>query len=267
MGLAGGSRRPASPHSSSTTAHFRASGGEPRHLLDITRQHDDWRAAIEFARGLEGIDPERVALWGTSFSGGHVAVLAAEDKHVAAAISQAPYLDGVSALMAAGARNMLRLTAAGLRDEARRLAGRSPYMLPVVGPPGTPAAMNSPDAEPGYRALFPADVPFRNEVAARIALRIASFRPVRHAPQIACPWLICVADSDVITPPRPSLKAAGLAPRGEARRYPYGHFDVYVGTAFEEVVADQLEFLQRHLLRVRRFARRPAERQQEPARS
>jgi uncharacterized protein len=235
--------------------HFGASGGEPRQLLDIERQHEDWRAAIEFARGLDGIDRERVALWGTSFSGGHVAVLAAEDQHLAAAISQGPYLDGLWALRAAGPRNILRLTAAGLRDEAHRLAGRAPYMLPVVGPPGTPAAMNSPDAEPGYRALFPPDVHFRNEVAARAGLRIASYRPIRHAPRIACPWLVCVADDDVVTPPHPALKAAGLAPRGEARRYPYRHFDIYVGEAFEQLVADQVEFLQRHLLRVRRFAR------------
>jgi uncharacterized protein len=136
-------------------------------------------------------------------------------------------------------------------------------MLPVVGPPGTPAAMNSPDAEPGYRALFPSGVEFRNEVAARIGLRIASYRPIRHAQQITCPWLVCVGDDDVVTPPHPALKAAGLAPRGEARRYSARHFDIYMGETFEDVVADQLEFLERHLLRVRRFAR-PA---REPVRS
>src|SRR5436190_2131382 len=81
-----------------------------------------------------------------------------------------------------------------LRDELARMRGRPPYMLPVVGPPDTPAAMNSPDAEPGYRALFPPGVELRNEVAARIGLRIASYRPIRHASQITCPWLVCVGD-------------------------------------------------------------------------
>src|SRR5919202_566943 len=52
--------------------HFGASGGEPRQLLDVRRQLEDWRAAVAFARTVDGIDPERVALWGTSFSGGHV---------------------------------------------------------------------------------------------------------------------------------------------------------------------------------------------------
>src|SRR3954468_339486 len=114
--------------------HFGSSGGEPRQLLDIERQLDDWRAAIAFARGLDGIDAARVALWGTSFSGGHVAVLAAEDQSVAAAISQGTYVDGPATLMALGPRNMLRLAGAGLRDEAARLLGRPPYMLPVVAP-------------------------------------------------------------------------------------------------------------------------------------
>jgi dienelactone hydrolase len=240
--------------------HFGDSGGEPRQLLDIKRQLADWRAAVAFARELDGIDPDRVAVWGTSFSGGHVAVIAAEDHRLAAAVSQGPFLDGIWALRAAGPRNILRLTAAGLRDEARRLRGRGPFMLPVVGPPGSLAAMNSPDAEPGYRALFEDDSQFRNEVAARIGLKVGMYRPIRHAARIACPWLVCVADRDVVTPPEPALAAAAKAPRGEVRRYPVGHFDIYVGETFEQVAADQVAFLEQHLLsdtggRDRRFAR------------
>ena len=49
--------------------HFGDSGGQPRQLLDIGRQLDDWRAAIAFARSLEEVDGDRIGLWGTSFSG------------------------------------------------------------------------------------------------------------------------------------------------------------------------------------------------------
>src|SRR4051794_17314073 len=116
--------------------HFGASGGQPRQLLDIDLQLDDWRAAIARVRGLHGIDPDRVALWGSSFSGGHVAGLAAEDHGVAAAVSQGAFLDGLWVLRAAGARNALRMTVAGLRDEAARLLRRPPYTIPIVGRPG-----------------------------------------------------------------------------------------------------------------------------------
>ena len=35
--------------------HFGASGGEPRQLLDIRRQLEDWRTALAYARGLDGV--------------------------------------------------------------------------------------------------------------------------------------------------------------------------------------------------------------------
>jgi dienelactone hydrolase len=228
--------------------HFGDSGGEPRQLLDIPRQLDDWRCAVAFARSVEGVDPQRVAIWGTSFSGGHVIEIAAEDHRIAAAVSQAPFVDGLSALGAAGPRNMLRLTVAGLRDELARLRGRPPHRIPVVGPRGTVAVMNSPDAEPGYRALFSTRDEFRNEVAARVGLRVGTYRPIRHAARVACPWLVVVADRDAVTPPGSALKAAARAPRSEVRRFDAEHFDIYVGDTFERVVADELAFLERHLL-------------------
>lgn len=55
---------------------FGESEGEPRQVLDIAMQHEDWRAALRFARSLEGIDHTRVVAWGTSFSGGHVITVA-----------------------------------------------------------------------------------------------------------------------------------------------------------------------------------------------
>jgi len=93
--------------------HFGASTGEPRQLLDIGRQHDDYRAVVAWARRLHGIDPDRIVLWGSSFSGGHVLAVAAGDPRVAAVISQAPFTDAIPALMRVPLKNAVRLTAAG----------------------------------------------------------------------------------------------------------------------------------------------------------
>ena len=93
--------------------HFGASTGEPRQLLDIGRQHDDYRAVVAWARRLDGIDPDRIVLWGSSFSGGHVLAVAAGDPRVAAVISQAPFTDAIPALMRVPLKNAVRLTAAG----------------------------------------------------------------------------------------------------------------------------------------------------------
>jgi dienelactone hydrolase len=40
--------------------HFGDSSGEPRTLMRAGRQRDDWRAAIAYARSLEGVDAERI---------------------------------------------------------------------------------------------------------------------------------------------------------------------------------------------------------------
>jgi fermentation-respiration switch protein FrsA (DUF1100 family) len=228
--------------------HFGDSGGEPRQLLDIGRQHDDWRAAIAFARSLPEVDAEQIVAWGTSFGGGHVAVIAADDDRLAAAISQNPFVDGPATLRALGPVSAARLTVAGVRDEFARLRRKVPYRLPIVGPPGTTAAMTTPDADPGYRAMYDGDEEsFVNWVAGRIALRVGFYRPGRRAEQIACPWLVQVSEDDAITPAMPALAAAARAPWSEVKRYPGGHFDIYVGEGFERAVADQVAFLERVL--------------------
>ncbi len=229
--------------------HFGASGGEPRNLLDIRRQHGDWRAAVSYARGLDGIDPGAIALWGTSFSGGHVIELAAGDERIAAVVAQIPFVDGLGNLVRLAPGLALRLAAAGLRDQAGALAGRAPYMVASVGPPGSTAFMNSPDAEPGFRSLDPLGSTWRNEAPARIALRVGTYRPTRKADRVRCPILFVIADDDVITPPGLAAKAAARAPLAEVRRYPGGHFDSYAGELFERVVADETEFLVRQLRR------------------
>ena len=74
--------------------HFGASGGEPRQLLDIGRQLADWRAAVAYARARF----DRVALFGSSFAGGHVLAVGT-DPGIAAVVSQCPMTDGFLATL------------------------------------------------------------------------------------------------------------------------------------------------------------------------
>ena len=83
---------------------FAASGGSPRQLVSASRQRQDYQAAIAAARQLPGVDPERIVLWGISFSGGHVIRIAAEEGRIAAVMSVTPAVDGV-AVLAQLARN------------------------------------------------------------------------------------------------------------------------------------------------------------------
>jgi len=227
--------------------HFGASPGEPRQLLDIGRQRADYRAAIVHARSLDWADPARIALFGTSFSGGHVISVGAADARIAAIVAQCPFTDGMASLPKLGARNIALATAAGLRDRARALAGRSPHYMPAVGAPGTLAVMSTPDAQPGFAGITPPGSTWENRVAARVALTVGLDRPGRAAAQLTAPILFCVCEHDTITPAATTLKHAARAPHAEIRRYASGHFEIYIGELFERAVADQTEFLTRTL--------------------
>jgi dienelactone hydrolase len=229
---------------------FGDSTGEPRQLVHWRRHREDYKAAIAFARTLDGVDPERIVLWGSSYSGGHVIAEAADDPRIAAVISQAPAVDGLAALIEvaryAGPRTLLRLGGLGARDAIRGALGRAPLRVPIVGPPGSLAAITAPDAEPGFMRI--AGPTFRNEFCARAVLDAARNRPTTRAADLPCPVLFQIADRDSIAPPAAVEKAAWEATgRAEVRRYPLGHFDVYVGEGFERAVADQLHFLRRHV--------------------
>ena len=226
--------------------HFGASTGLPRQLLDIGRQQDDYRAAVNWARHAEGIDPARIALWGSSFSGGHVLAVAATDPRIAAVVAQAPYTDSLPVIRRMRVRNLLRGVLAALRDSAAAALGRGPILIPAVGAPGTFAALTEPDALTGFSAIVGPQSLWRNEIAARLMLTLPFFRPVRSAARLAMPVLLCVCDADTTTPPSSTITVGRTAPRAELRHYPYGHFAIYTDP---QVKADQVGFLKRVLAR------------------
>ena len=189
-----------------------------------------------------------MALFGSSFSGGHVLVVAARDSRIAAVVSQCPFTDGVASLPKMGASNILKASVAGLRDQLSSRFNRGPVYIPAVGPPGSFAVMTTPDAGPGFKALLPTETRWENRVAARIALHAGTYRPGRAAAKLACPVLFCVCDDDALAPAEVTVRYVRAAGRSEVRRYPLGHFDIYVGEAWERAVSDQTEFLVSHLL-------------------
>jgi len=227
--------------------HYGSSGGRPRQLYDNEAQVEDWRAAIACARGHESIDPDRIALWGTSTSAGHVVKVAAADDRIAAVVVQMPLVDGLAQLLGTPILQGVRLLWAGIRDRVGALFGRKPLTIPAAGRPGSLAAATSPDALSGLARITPPGSTWRNEVIARFALGTAVYRPARLAGRLRCPLFVCMADGDQLVPPRPALKMVDDAPHAELRRYPFGHFAMYYGAGFDRVAADQAAFFARHL--------------------
>ncbi len=71
-----------------------ASDGLPRNEIDPVAQMRDYRDAITYVQSRPEVDAERIALWGTSYTGGLVLIAAALDKRVKCVVSQVPYISG-----------------------------------------------------------------------------------------------------------------------------------------------------------------------------
>jgi dienelactone hydrolase len=230
-----------------TYRHFGDSGGQPRQLLSIKRQLADWDAAIAHIKGRDDVDRKRIAVWGSSFGGGHAITVASRHPELVAAVSQCPFTDGLASARALGPRASMKLLPYVARDLVASARGKEPVTLPLAGPPGSIALMNAYDALPGYEALVPPGLDFVNAAAARVVPTITRYRPGRAAKHVQMPILFCVSNHDTVTPPEQTLTYARSAPKGEVKTYEAGHFAFYLGEPFEQLVADQLEFLTRHL--------------------
>lgn len=230
-----------------TYRHFGDSGGQPRQLLSIKKQLADWDAALAHVKTRTDVDGTRIAVWGSSFGGGHAIIVAARHPELRAAISQCPFTDGIASARALGPVGTMRLLPTVAKDVLAAALGKDPVLVKLAGAPGERALMTAPDALPGYLALVPEGTTFVNEVAARVAPTITRHRPGKAAKDVTMPILFCIPDHDSVTPPEETVAFARTAPKGEIKRYDAGHFDIYLGAPFEAVVADQTDFLVRHL--------------------
>ena len=156
------------------------SGGEPRQRFRKREQLADWRAAVSYARTLDGVDPERIVLWGFSFSGGHAVQTAAADRRIAATLALCPMVDGLARALGTPPALSAWLTPRALADQFGRH-----NLVAVTGQPGEHAAMTLPGEADGFRASVPEGSPWRNEISPGVFLTVALHRPLMRARSLA----------------------------------------------------------------------------------
>lgn len=227
--------------------HWGESGGEPREMLSMAAQQADYRTVLQHARTIDGVDPDRIVLWGTSFAGMHVVELAATEDYLVGAVAQCPLVDGLAGILNVPPARGLRLMRAALLDRIGARRGRDPRYLPLIVGEGEHGVIATKDALLGQDRLAPTDgTEWPNRITARSLLEVTFSRPARRASKARCPVLMVVAEDDTMAPTAPAVKVAAKAPRGELYRSRGGHYDLYAGgPAHEDVVAVELAFLAR----------------------
>lgn len=212
---------------------FGASEGTVRQEVDPEGQIRDWRDALSFAETLEDVDADRLGVWGSSYSGGHVLALAALDRRIKCVVSQVPMVNGPA--------NVQRLVRADLigptlrmieADRRARWAGVAPALMPVVSSdPAGPAALPTGDSHAWFTKTATARAPaWRNEVTLRSLDLFIGYNPSALIAAISpTPLLMIVGLADHLTPADLALAAYehALEPK-KIVLLKGGHFDAYV---------------------------------------
>jgi len=218
--------------------NFGASDGEPRQEIDPWQQVRDYSDAITFAQTLEQTDPDRIGVWGSSYSGAHVLVVAAIDRRVKCVVSQVPAISGSQGLRRLVRADFIASLQTGLHaDRANRAAGHAPAMLPVVAEdPMASSALPTVDSYKWFTETAAARAPsWRNEVTLRTIEYAFGYEPGAYIGLISpTPLMLIVAVQD-------HLAVSDLAIAAYERAYepkrlvllPGGHFEAYV-EAFEQ---------------------------------
>jgi uncharacterized protein len=228
-----------------------ASDGEPRQEIDPWAQVRDYRDAITYASTRPEVDAERIGVWGSSYSGGHVIVLGAIDRRVKCVAAQVPLISGHR-----NARRLVRadfVAAVGAmfdEDRAARYAGGAPAMIPVVdADPLAPSALPTPDSYSWFTETAEARAPsWRNEVTLRSVEMFWEYEPGAYIEWVSpTPLLMVVAAGDHLTVSDLAIEAYERA--REPKRLvvlPAAHFDAYT-TGFEGAAGAAAEWLGTHL--------------------
>ncbi len=230
-----------------------ASDGVQRGDIDPWRQIEDYRTAITFASTLDAVDACRIGVWGSSYSGGHVLVVAAIDRRVRCVVSQVPLVAGLET-----ARRLVRgdhfagLRAAFDADRAARYGGAEPAMIPVTWEtdPAEPCALPTPDSHDFFFGPITERAPsWAKQVTLRSVERFTEYEPQTYVPLISpTPLLIVVAAGDHLTPADLTLRAyeSALEPK-KLLVLPGGHFEAYVDANFVTSIEVQREWFRTHL--------------------
>ena len=226
--------------------HFGDSSGEPRQLLSVKRQLQDWASAVRFAKQNAQVDGNNVIIWGSSFSGGHVLKTAANVSGVAGVMSQCPFTNGIASSLALHPLSLMKVSLAATLDVLTMPFRKTPVMVDLAGNPGDGALMTAHDVMEGYNGIKPADSDIPGYVAARFGFEISRYFPGRSAAKVSAPTLLIACLRDTVAPVKPTLKYAKQLKQGSLIELDTGHFDIYRGEWFEKVVAIQLDWLSKH---------------------
>ncbi len=186
--------------------NFGESEGEPRQEADPKLQVEDYSHAIDYVQSMPEVDAERIGIWGVSYSGGHVLMVAAHDRRVKCVVSIVPYVYGhYGILQAEQPEKLAALKKMYREDEQNRAKGEAPMMIPVVSKDRKVLAVMY---QPSAYEFFTQVKSWKNEVTLKSIALAGEYSPIDFIEQVSpIPLLMIVANEDTVNRTEFALKA------------------------------------------------------------
>jgi fermentation-respiration switch protein FrsA (DUF1100 family) len=237
--------------------NFGASGGARRQHIDPVAQVEDYKNAISYAETLDEVDAERIGVWGLSYSGGHVLVVAATDPRVKCVSSQIPVVDGYRNMRRVhGTLGFRRFEALLLEDRRRRFAEGEGGFLPHAAEDNVAEVSTWPFPETfsTFKELKAREAPaYENRSTIESAELLMSYSVWPYVPRILdTPTLVIVAERDDLTLWDLEIEVYNALPTAKKKLVTIGdstHMTLYSDrTLLAQASEASTEWFARHLL-------------------
>jgi hypothetical protein len=235
--------------------NFGMSEGEPRQEINPWIQCRGYRDAVNFVERLDGIDPERIALWGDSYTGGQVIMVAATEPRVKVIVAQCPVFGAKPPEVDPNKANFDIIIETLSRGDVRGTPESTVGPMPVVSfdQAGTPSLLKPIQA---FRWFIDygghSGTRWNNSVTRVLPTTPVPYHPTLCSPFVKAPTLLMVAPEDEMVHANYSVakQAYELIP-GPKQWYDIagGHFGLlyYPSKLFDEATRVQTEFLKKWL--------------------
>ncbi|OAG33984.1 hypothetical protein AYO21_11884 [Fonsecaea monophora] len=226
------------------------SDGLPRHHSNHYQQTQDTHDVVAYVSTELDIDPERIAIWGSSFSGGIALIAGAVDPRVKVVITQVPFVSGNHLRSQMPAPLLARI----YEDRAATTESEPTY-IPVfpeeynaAQPDPAAAMMATEESWHYYQHIKELGIDKENRITMQTLFHAIRSEPSAFVPFLNKPLFMAIASNDSLISPSKQQEVFETAKDPKALvRFDSGHFSLYEGALFEKNIAAQIDFLHNHL--------------------
>lgn len=172
---------------------FGESQGRPRQSIDPALQIKDYQAAITYLSHRPDINADRIAVWGVSYSGGHVLVLGAIEPRICCVIAQTPFVSGEQATL-----KKIPFKRWEALEKYLATAEKNNTPIPII-PPKDPHQTSLFAGDNQALSFFTQQPQWQNSITPDSLQKAITYEPHTYAPHIQKPTLMITTDNDRVT--------------------------------------------------------------------